>query len=127
MKFLLDTHALIWYFEDSSSIPEKIVNLIDSNVNRKYICSVSLWEIAIKTNIGKLKMNLPFDELLAEIANSELTILQVENEYLKSVLTLPFLHKDPFDRLIIATAITENMPIITIDENIHKYDVSCIW
>ena len=77
MKCLLDTHALIWYFEDSPKIPEKIVRLIDSSFNRKYVCAVSLWEIAIKTNIGKLKMNFSFDDLLNEITNSDLVVLQI--------------------------------------------------
>jgi len=127
MRYLLDTHALIWYFEDSSSIPEKIVAIIDSDVNNKFVCSASLWEIAIKMNIGKLKLSLSFDELLDEIASSDLIILQVENEYLKKISELPFLHKDPFDRLIVATALAENMVVITVDENIHKYDVSWVW
>ena len=127
MNYLLDTHALIWYFEDSPNISEKITTLIDNAVNRKYICSVSLWEIAIKTNIGKLKMSFSFDKLLEEIENSDLTILQIDNGCLKCLSKLPFLHKDPFDRLIISTAIVEDMTIITVDENIQKYDVSWIW
>ena len=127
MKYLFDTHALIWYFEDSSKVPEKIVNLIDSSVNQKYICSASLWEIAIKTNIGKLEMNFSFDDLLNEIANSDLVILQIEDDYLRKLSNLPLLHKDPFDRLLIATAIVEGMTIITVDENIHKYDVLWVW
>ena len=72
MTYLLDTHALIWYFEDSPKIPEKTVQLIDSGTNQIYVCSASLWEIAIKTNIGKLKMDFSFDDLLGEIANSDL-------------------------------------------------------
>jgi len=127
MNYLIDTHVLIWYFEDSPNIPTKIINIIDSVTNHKYISSVSLWEIAIKTNIGKLKMSLSFDELLDEIASSDLTVLQVEDDYLKGILTLPFLHKDPFDRLIISTAISENLTIITADENIQKYDTPWLW
>ena len=127
MNYLLDTHALIWYFQDSSNIPSKIADLIDSRENNKCVCSVSLWEIAIKMDIGKLKIDLSFDDLLGEIANSELTVLQIDNKHLKGVSKLPFLHKDPFDRLIIATAIAEKMTIITVDENIQKYDVSWIW
>ena len=127
MKCLLDTHALIWYFEDSPKIPEKIVRLIDSRFNRKYVCVVSLWEIAIKTNIGKLKMNFSFDDLLDEITNSDLVVLQIENDYLRQLSYLPPLHKDPFDRIIIATAITESLTIVTVDENIQKYDIPWVW
>ena len=127
MKYLLDTHALIWYFEDSPKTPEKIVKLIDSNATHKYVCSASLWEIAIKTNIGKLDMNFSFDNLLREIANSNLTVLQIEDNYLRELAKLPLIHKDPFDRLVVATAMVENMAIITVDENIQKYDVRWVW
>jgi len=127
MSYLLDTHVLIWYLDDYLRIPTRITSLIDSTENQKYICSISLWEIAIKTNIGKLKMSLSFDELLTEVKNSDITVLQVEEKYLKGILTLPFFHKDPFDRLLIATAIAENITIITADENIQKYDVPWLW
>jgi len=127
MGYLLDTHTLIWYLDDYLRIPSRITSLIDDVENQKYICSISLWEIAIKTNIGKLKMNLSFDELLSIVKDSELTVLQMEDKYLKGILTLPFLHKDPFDRLIISTAIAENLTIVTVDENIQKYDVPWLW
>ena len=108
MNYLLDTHALIWHFEDSPDIPEKVKMIIDSDVTKKSISTASLWEIAIKMSIGKLAIGLQFDEILSEVENSELLILPVENNYLKKVYELPFLHKDPFDRLIIATALIEN-------------------
>ena len=127
MSYLLDTHALIWYFEDSHDLPDRITAIIDDAVNKKFICSVSLWEIAIKMNNGKLEMKFSLDELLAEIANSDLNILQVENEYLKKLSEMPFFHTDPFDRLIMATSLVENMTIITIDKDIQKYDVPWIW
>jgi len=127
MSYLIDTHALIWYFEDSLDIPEKVKMIIDTDSTKKFISIASLWEIAIKMSIGKLTMGLHFGEILTELENSDLLILQVENNYLKKVFELPFLHKDPFDRLIIATALIENLTIITIDENIQKYDVPWVW
>ena len=127
MSYLIDTHALIWYFEDSPDIPEKVKMIIDSDSTKKFISVASLWEIAIKMSIGKLTMELHFDEILTELENSDLLILQVENNYLKKVFGLPFLHKDPFDRLIIATALIENLTIITIDENVQKYDAPWVW
>jgi len=127
MNYLLDTHALIWYFENSPNIPEKTAKLIDNFTNNKYVCSASLWEIAIKTSIGKLDISLSFEKLLDEIRSSELIILQIEDSYLKLILNLPFIHKDPFDRIIISTALAEDLTIITVDENIHKYDVKWVW
>jgi len=127
MKYLLDTHALIWYFEDSSDMSIEVANLIDDPIYKKFISVTSLWEIAIKSNIGKLNMRLSFNELLDVIESSELSILPVENDHLKGLSKLPFIHKDPFDRLLISTAIAEKMKFITIDENIQKYDVPWVW
>ncbi|MCL2421617.1 MAG: type II toxin-antitoxin system VapC family toxin [Defluviitaleaceae bacterium] len=127
MGHLLDTHALIWYFEDSSDMPEKIFSIIENPMHHKFISSASLWEIAIKISIGKLEMKLSFDDLLDAVLCSELTVLQLDDEYLKEITNLPFIHKDPFDRLIISTALIENLTIITIDENIQKYKISWIW
>jgi len=81
----------------------------------------------IKSNIGKLDMRLSFDELLDVIESGELPLIPIENDYLKVLSKLPFIHKDPFDRLIIATALREGLTIVTIDENIQKYDVPWIW
>jgi len=127
MKYLLDTHALIWYFEDSVDMPVKITNLIDDPIYQKFISATSLWEIAIKSNIDKLNMRLSFDELLDIIESSELAVIPINSAHLKGLSKLPFIHKDPFDRLLISTAIAEKMTLITIDENIQKYDVLWAW
>ena len=127
MKYLLDTHTIIWYLEDLPKIPLKTKEIIELSDNDIYICSVSLWEIVIKMNLGKLKLSLSLDELFTAIKNSDISILQIENEYMKKLSLLPDIHKDPFDRLVIATALAEDLTIITTDENIHKYDVSWVW
>ena len=127
MKYLLDTHVIIWYFEDSPNLPLKKKEIIDSSENSIYLCSVSLWEIAIKINLNKLKLNLTFSEFLNIIKNNDFDVLQIEDEYLEGLLVLPFIHKDPFDRLILATAIVEGMTLITADEDIHKYNVPLFW
>jgi len=127
MSYLLDTHALIWYFEDSADMPIGIVRIIDNPIFQKFICVASLWEIAIKSSIGKLDMRLSFDELLDVIEGSELSVVPIKNDYLKRLSNLPFIHKDPFDRLIIATALLESLTILTVDENIQKYNVPWIW
>ena len=78
-------------------------------------------------NLGKLDLKLKLEELLNIIKNSDFNILQIEDEYLKELLNLPHIHKDPFGRLMIVVAISENLTIITIDENIQKYNVQWIW
>ena len=127
MNYLLDTHAILWYFEDSSELPSKIVEIIDNPDISIYVSSVSLWEITLKMNLNKLDFSMTLDELIKIIESRDFNIIQIENEYLRKLSELPFIHKDPFDRMIISTAISEDLTIITVDENIHKYSVSCVW
>ena len=91
------------------------------------ISSISLWEVAIKVNLGKMKSNLTLDGFLDRIKRSDFEVLQIKNEHLRRLSAVPFIHKDPFDRLLIATALVENLTIITTDGNIQKYDVPWIW
>jgi PIN domain nuclease of toxin-antitoxin system len=127
MSYLLDTHALIWYFEDSAELPLKIAQLIDNPSYRKFINVASLWEIAIKLSIGKLDMQLSFDELVDAIESSDLIVIPIKTDCLKGLSKLPLVHKDPFDRLIISSALQEGLTIMTVDENIQKYNVPWIW
>ena len=127
MKYLLDTHSVIWYFDDSPKLSQKVTEIIENSENRLYISSISLWEIVIKMNLGKLSLGFSFDKLLNAIKVSDVGILQIEDEYLRNLSRLSFLHKDPFDRLLIATAFAENLTIITVDENIQKYDIAWVW
>ena len=125
MKLLLDTHTLIWFSSNSEKIPQRILHELINPDNSLYISAVSLWEIVIKVGLGKL--DISFDNLLAKLANIEINILQIESTFLAKVMDLPYIHKDPFDRLIIATALVTDMTILTTDENIRKYDVSWMW
>jgi PIN domain nuclease of toxin-antitoxin system len=127
MKYLIDTHVIIWLAINASEIPQGIKELIERPENDIYICSASLWEIAIKMNLGKLDLKLPLDRLLNDIKTYGFNVLQLEDKYLCNLLKLPYIHKDPFDRLIISTALAEGLTVITIDENIQKYDVPWIW
>ena len=127
MRYLIDTHVVVWLAKDSIELPLKIKELAKQSENDIFICSVSLWEIAIKANLGKLDLKLPLVNFLNDIKAGGFNIMQIEDEYLNRLSKLPQIHKDPFDRLIIATALSENLTIITADENIHKYDVNWIW
>ena len=127
MRYFIDTHVIIWLAINSSELPKGIKELIELPENDIFICSASLWEIAIKVNLGKLDLKQPLDKLLSDVKTSGFNILQIEDEYVCNLLTLPYIHKDPFDRLIISTALAEGLTIITIDENIQKYDVPWIW
>ena len=125
MRYLLDTHAVLWYFENSDEMSQRAEEIIDNPMNSIYISAASLWELVLKIGLGKL--NIFFDDLLSEIENAGFSVIQTETLYLRKLLDLPHIHKDPFDRLIIATAIVEQMTLITVDENIQKYDVPWAW
>ena len=125
MRCLLDTHTIIWYFENNGRLSQNAEAIIDDPDNLIYISSVSIWEIAIKTSLKKLDISL--ESLLREVGQAEFTIVQLENSYMLNLLNLPHIHKDPFDRLLIATAQTENMTLITEDDNIHQYNIQWVW
>ena len=127
MKYLLDTHAIIWIFEDAPQISSKVKDIIRDTDNKIFISSVSLWEIAIKVNLNKLDLKIELHELLMIIKNSEIVVIQIEDAFLEKLSSLPYIHKDPFDRLIVSSAIIEDLIIITSDENIRKYGVSWEW
>jgi len=125
MAYLLDTHALIWYFENEGNLSHKAEDLIDDPANSIYVSAATLWEIAIKVGLGKLDVN--FDLLLSQVEQAGFFVVQTKNSYLQELIAMPQIHKDPFDRLLIATAKIEKMILITTDENIHKYNVNWLW
>jgi PIN domain nuclease of toxin-antitoxin system len=127
MDMLLDSHALLWFLQGNTQMPEVIVNAIHSTKNNIYISIASIWEIGIKLSTGKLKLNGGIDSLINNINENGFAVLEIIPSHIKTVVELPFLHRDPFDRIIIAQAITEDLQIITIDENIKKYNVKATW
>ncbi len=124
MKYLLDTHIILWYL-NGEKLSKKQVSLITNGDN--YVSVVSLWEVAIKMNIGKFDFDGGFSAFRELIRKNGLTVLPIKDAYMEKLFELPLLHRDPFDRLLIATSIIEKMPMITADENIQKYDVAWIW
>jgi len=97
------------------------VRLIDDQSNQKYVSAVSLWEIAIKVSIGKLKMGGTISQIEKLLSNNGISLIDIKSSHLEQLITLPFIHKDPFDRLIITQAIVEKLQIITDDQFIVKY------
>jgi len=127
MRYLLDTHTLLWYFDDSPNLPALVAELIESFNVQKYVSVASLWEFTIKRSLGKLDFEGGVETFWEMIVSNKFNILQITEPYLSELEKLPFLHRDPFDRLLIATAITEDMTILTADNSIHQYDVMWTW
>ncbi|MBQ3921983.1 MAG: type II toxin-antitoxin system VapC family toxin [Spirochaetales bacterium] len=124
--YLLDTHTLIWYLTSDAQLSKKALNAITS-LSDVYISSVSLWEIAIKKSINKLDVDVDLADIVIECNKQDINILQLELPHYENVQKLPFFHKDPFDRMIIAQAQAENLIVITRDEKIPLYNVQTLW
>jgi PIN domain nuclease of toxin-antitoxin system len=127
MKYLLDTHVILWVAENSPMLSDMAKAAILDENNEKYVSLASAWEIAIKLGTSKLRLDGGLSEFFRMIDENGFHTLALEREYLLKVSRLPDYHKDPFDRLLVATAITEGLTLITIDENIYKYGIHYIW
>ena len=121
MRLLLDTHTFLWYYSGSSELSEFARKCIDNPQNEFYISIVSLWEISIKNSIGKLDLDKPFDEFCKEIVEMGFTILPIDIAHLIKSSTLPFHNRDPFDRILIAQAISENLDFVSRDAIVDSY------
>jgi PIN domain nuclease of toxin-antitoxin system len=127
MRFLLDTHTAIWIFQDKNRLSSGAKAVMDDLSAELFISIVSAWEIAIKVSIGKLEFAGGVTGFLETIVRNDINILGISPQSLEVVESLPLHHRDPFDRLLVATARTENLSIITADTNILLYDVNVIW
>ncbi|MCL2409673.1 MAG: type II toxin-antitoxin system VapC family toxin [Oscillospiraceae bacterium] len=117
MKYLLDTHVAIWALDDKTKLSEKAKAIIDDVSLVLCVSMVSAWEIAIKASIDKLDFVGGSETFLTEMQKNGLELLNLKGPHIKYVENLPFHHRDPFDRLLISTALAEKLTIITIDEN----------
>ena len=127
MAFLLDTHAFLWFASGDTQLPLSVRNKIKDLNQSCYLSIASLWEITIKHQIGKLTLNRTLEELFEFLIRNEIEIIDITLEHLLSLSKLPSVHSDPFDRLIISQAISENLTIITRDKIFKKYKVKQQW
>lgn len=122
MSLLLDTHVIIWWLTDDPTLAEDVKERLDHEPD-VYVSAATLWEVAIKQATGKL----PETALLAErILDCGFTPLPVNAEHALAAGQLPLIHRDPFDRMLVAQAQCEELTLVTRDENCHKYDVTVL-
>ena len=131
-KYLLDTHCLLWFQGNEARIPARIMDIIQDNANAILFSQVSLYEIAIKQAIGKLPdFQSDIDEVYHQALRDKFTFLTIQNHHLYSYRRVPLFeeHRDPFDRLILATAYEENAVILSADKNFKLYKgfVEVLW
>lgn len=128
MRFLLDTHAFLWFIGGDNRLSPVAKQLITNIDNEVCLSIVSLWEIALKVSLQKLTLQQPFETLIpTQLAANEIEIISIDMETLTQLVTLPFHHRDPFDRLLIAQAITKKLPLISKDAAFASYPVERIW
>ena len=128
MKLLLDTHAFLWFIMGSANLSDKARILIEDPANERLLSVASLWEIAIKASLGKLALSSSFEDLIPEqLRLNGIGLLNIRVDHLSVLTTLPFHHRDPFDRLIIAQAILENFPVVSIDAAFDTYGITRLW
>jgi PIN domain nuclease of toxin-antitoxin system len=128
MRLLLDTHAFLWFIQGSNKLSETARNLIEDQGNQKLLSIASLWEMSIKVSIGKLDVGMTIAELMnREVSGNGFELLAIKPNHLDELTKLVFHHKDPFDRLIIAQALAEHMPVVTKDNAFGRYAVSLLW
>ena len=128
MRALLDTSSFLWFIAGSDSLSIKARDLIVDMNNDLFLSVASLWEIAIKMSIGKLKLLRSFEQIVpVQLEENFINILPIELNHLSQIIELPFHHRDPFDRLIIAQGMTEGIPVISSDASFQMYPVEVIW
>jgi PIN domain nuclease of toxin-antitoxin system len=126
MRPLLDTHSFLWFVMGNPRISTKIRERIENNENLLSIAS--LWEMAIKHSTGKLNFGLPFEVFIEQqLSVNNIELLNINLNHIAVVATLPFHHRDPFDRLIIAQAMVEYLPILSADSAFDAYPIERFW
>ena len=127
MQFLLDTHTFIWFINGDRQLPEGIINEVKNVDNRCLISIASIWEIAIKSSLKKLELKADFNKIGRFLTDNDIEILPITFEHIQILINLPFHHRDPFDRIIISQGISEELVVMSKDENFKKYDVNIRW
>jgi len=124
---LLDTHVLIWFVEGNNRLSAKARYDLDNPLNKRFVSIVSLWEVVIKASLNRLDFVKTANEVTALLEINDIKLLNISLIQLDILSTLPHHHNDPFDRLLIAQAITEDLTIISADRHFDAYPVNVSW
>ncbi len=126
-RFLLDTHIFLWLIQGDPQLSQRVRSIISEDASQLNFSVVSIWEIAIKLNIGKLKIEHSIEDIYQLLAQLKIEILPIERLDLDRYLKLPLHHRDPFDRLIISQAIERELILISADGSFEPYPVERLW
>lgn len=127
MKALLDTHAFLWWDGKPERLSKNALAMCQDAENTLFLSAASVWEMQIKIQLGKLKIDLPLSDLIRQQEENGVVVLPVHVSHTLEISNLPLHHKDPFDRLLIAQARVEEMVFISADPAMAPYDVQVVW
>jgi PIN domain nuclease of toxin-antitoxin system len=128
VRLLVDTHAILWFVGQDANLSASTRALLVDPANDLILSAASIWEIAVKVNIGKLQLAEPYQDFMDRaIADLELTILPVTVSDCDVLTRLPLHHRDPFDRLMVAQAMVENVSIVSMDAAFDPYPITRLW
>ena len=128
MILLLDACALLWFLSNDPKLSATAEAAIEDPANVRWLSPISLLEIAIKVRIDKLPLRKPFRMLFpAELLANDIHLLPMEPQHIEPLVTLPFHHKDPFDRLIVATSLVDNLTLVSADATLDAYGIMRLW
>ena len=128
MKFFLDTHTFLWLVDGDARLSTVAAQAIADQHNELFLSVASIWELAIKSSLGKITLRDPLDVFVTTWTDAyQIQVMAILARHAIAVATLPFNHSDPFDRLLIAQAMTENMTLLSSDRRLHDYGVQIAW
>ena len=128
MRILLDSHAFLWAATDDQRLPRPVVELIEEPSTRVFISVATTWELTLKVLAGKLRLPAPPAEHFAEhIERFRSELLPIHQRHVSALPELPAIHADPFDRMLVAQALVEDIDLVTGDERLRRYPVRTIW
>lgn len=128
MRCLLDSHALLWYTLDDPHLSGTAKALILDAANEILISPASYWEIAIKVSLGRLTLHRPYEDFIDVCLNTyHFTILPIEPKHTATVASLPYHHRDPFDRLMVAQVMVEHVALVSSDQALDAYEITRLW
>lgn len=128
MRLLLDTHALLWFYFADPKLSAAARAAIEAPENVKFVSAATHWEVAIKVGLSKLGLNEPFPDFVQHAIHDQgFLLLPVEPRHSAALIALPLHHRDPFDRMLVAQALVEGLPVVTCDPALALYPITRAW
>jgi PIN domain nuclease of toxin-antitoxin system len=127
VNYLLDTSAFLWAVAAPGKLSPTVRKLIENRKNSLFVSAASLWEVIVKAQKGLLPITNPPSWLKTGLESIETEVLPIQAEHVYAVARLPMIHKDPFDRILVAQAASEGWPLVTNDALVRRYEIEIVW